>query len=207
MWWILLLAAYLLGSVPFGYLIGREGAGVDVRRVGSGNVGATNVLRIAGKRPALAVLLLDLAKGCLPVLLGRVLGAPTVVLGAVAVVAVVGHVFPVFLGFRGGKGVATAIGAFLPLALLAALGAIGVFGLILAWKRYVSLASVVSAISFPLWVSLLGSTGWLKEPWWPVLVAGTAVATLIVIRHRENLRRIQDGSESRIGERLEVRST
>jgi glycerol-3-phosphate acyltransferase PlsY len=206
MWWVLLLAAYLLGSVPFGYLIGREGAGVDVRKVGSGNVGATNVLRVAGKRSALAVLILDLSKGCLPVLLGRVLGAPMVVLGAVAVVAVVGHVFPVWLGFRGGKGVATAIGAFLPLALPAALGAIGVFGLVLAWKRYVSLASVVSAISFPLWVSLLGSTGWLKEPWWPVLVAGTAVATLIVIRHRENLRRIQDDSESRIGERLEVRS-
>jgi len=206
MWWILMLAAYLLGSVPFGYLIGREGAGVDVRKVGSGNVGATNVWRVAGKRPALAVLLLDLAKGCLPVLLGRVLGAPVVVLGTVAVAAVVGHVFPLFLGFRGGKGVATAIGAFLPLALPAALGAIGVFGLLLAWKRYVSLASVVAAISFPLWVSVMGSTGWLNEPWWPVLVAGAAVATLIVVRHRDNLRRIQNASESRIGERLEVSS-
>lgn len=206
MWWVLLLAAYLLGSVPFGYLIGRERVGVDVRQVGSGNVGATNVLRIAGKRPAVAVLLLDLAKGCLPVLLGRVLEAPAVVLATVAVAAVVGHVFPLFLGFRGGKGVATASGAFLPLALPAALGAIAVFGLILAWKRYVSLASVVATVSFPVWVSVLGSRGWLSRPWWPVLVAGAAVATLIVIRHRDNLNRIRSGNESRIGERLEVSS-
>lgn len=204
MWWILLLSAYLLGSVPFGYLIGKEVAKIDVRRMGSGNVGATNVLRIVGMKPAVAVLLLDMAKGCLPVLLGLVLGAPPKVLGAVAVAAVVGHVFPVYLRFRGGKGVATAIGAFLPLAPAAALASIATFGVILAWKRYVSLASVLASVSFPAWVYLFGRSGWSRAPWGAVLMAGAVIATLIVARHLGNLRRILDGRESQIGERLEV---
>ena len=138
--WILILCAYLLGAIPFGYLIVKERAGVDVRSVGSGNVGATNVLRVAGKLPGIGVLVMDMAKGCFPVLVGRLLGMAPEILAAAAVAAVLGHVFPVFLGFRGGKGVATAMGAFLALAPIATMTSVVTFILLVVWKRYVSLS-------------------------------------------------------------------
>lgn len=202
--WILILVAYLLGSIPFGYLIVKERAGVDVRSVGSGNVGATNVLRVSGKGPAVAVLLMDMAKGCFPVLLGRLLGLSPGLLAAVAVAAVLGHVFPVFLGFRGGKGVATAVGAFLALAPIATATSIAVFIVLVVWKRYVSLASVVAVGTFPLWAFIYGRTGWMTVPWMEVCVAGTVTALVVFIKHRSNLRRIGEGTESRLGESLEV---
>ena len=163
--WILIGVAYLLGSIPFGYLIVKERVGLDVRSVGSGNVGATNVLRVSGKGPAVAVLLMDMAKGCFPVLVGRLLGVSPGFLAVVAVAAVLGHVFPIFLGFRGGKGVATAVGAFLALAPIATATAIAVFIVLVVWKRYVSLASVVAVASFPLWAYIYGRTGWMTVPW------------------------------------------
>jgi glycerol-3-phosphate acyltransferase PlsY len=202
--WILIALAYLLGSIPFGYLIVKERAGVDVRSVGSGNVGATNVLRVSGKGPAAAVLLMDMAKGCFPVLLGRLLDAPASVLAAVAFAAVLGHVFPVFLGFRGGKGVATAVGAFLALAPIATAMSIVVFVILVVWKRYVSLGSVVAVATFPFWAYVYGRIGWMTVPWMAVCVAGTATALLVFFKHRANLRRIGEGTESRLGERLEV---
>lgn len=202
--WALIAVAYLLGSIPFGYLIVKERSGVDVRSVGSGNVGATNVLRVSGKLPAMGVLLMDMAKGCFPVLAGRVLGAPPEILAMVAFAAVLGHVFPVFLGFRGGKGVATALGAFIALAPLATVTCVAVFVVLVVWKRYVSLGSVAAVGSFPVWAYLYGRIGWMTMPWLPVSLAGVATAVVVLLRHRGNLRRIRAGVESRIGENLEV---
>lgn len=202
--WLLIPCAYLLGAIPFGYLIVKERTGVDVRSVGSGNVGATNVLRVAGKLPAVGVLLMDMAKGCFPVLLGRVMGAPPEILAGIAVAAVVGHVYPVFLGFRGGKGVATALGAFIALAPIATVTSAAVFILLVVWKRYVSLGSVVAVGTFPLWAYIFGRLGWMTMAWLPVSIAGVATAVVVLIRHRANLHRIHAGTESRIGENLEV---
>ena len=202
--WLLIPFAYLLGSIPFGYLIVKERTGVDVRTVGSGNVGATNVLRTAGKIPAAGVLLMDMAKGCFPVLLGRAIGATPGVLAAIAFAAVLGHVFPLFLGFRGGKGVATALGAFVALAPMATVSAAAVFIVLVVWKRYVSLGSVVSVLTFPLWAYLFGRLGWMTIDWRPVSLAGLATAVVVLVRHRANLSRIRAGTESQIGENLEV---
>ena len=202
--WILIVVAYLLGSIPFGYLLVKERVGLDVRSVGSGNVGATNVLRVSGKGPAVAVLLMDMAKGCFPVLVGRLLGFSPGILALVAVAAVLGHVFPIFLGFRGGKGVATAVGAFLALAPIATATSIAVFIVLVVWKRYVSLASVVAVASFPLWAYIYGRTGWMTVPWFEVCVAGMVTAFVVFVKHWANLRRIGEGTESRIGESLEV---
>lgn len=202
--WLLIPCAYLLGAIPFGYLIVKERAGVDVRSVGSGNVGATNVLRVAGKLPAIGVLTMDMAKGCFPVLIGRVLGVSPEILAATALAAVLGHIFPVFLGFRGGKGVATALGAFLALAPIATVTSAVTFILLVTWKRYVSLGSVVAVGSFPFWAYLFGRLGWMTIPWLPVGVAGLATAVVVLMRHRANLERIRAGTESRLGESLEV---
>lgn len=202
--WLLIPIAYLLGAIPFGYLIVKERTGVDVRSVGSGNVGATNVLRVAGKIPAAGVLLMDMAKGCFPVLLGRVMGAPSEILAAIAFAAVLGHVYPVFLGFRGGKGVATALGAFIALAPIATVTSAAVFIVLVVWKRYVSLGSMVAVGTFPLWAYVFGRIGWMTMPWLPVSIAGIATAVVVLLRHRSNLGRIRAGTESRIGENLEV---
>lgn len=204
MTWIMIVVAYLLGSIPFGYLIVKERAGVDVRSVGSGNVGATNVLRVSGKGPAVAVLLMDMAKGCFPVLVGRLLGVSPAILALVAVAAVLGHVFSIFLGFQGGKGVATALGAFLALAPIATATSIAVFILVVVWKRYVSLGSVVAVATFPVWAFVYGRTGWMTVPWSAVCIAGLATALVVFVKHRANLKRIGEGTESRIGERMEV---
>ncbi len=204
MTWLLIPVGYLFGAIPFGYLIVKERTGVDVRSVGSGNVGATNVLRVAGKLPATGVLLMDMAKGCFPILIGRVLGASPEILAATAFAAVLGHVFPVFLRFRGGKGVATSLGSFIALAPIATVSSAAVFIGLVLWKRYVSLGSVVAVGSFPVWAYLFGQIGWMTIAWLPVSLAGVATAVVVLIRHRSNLQRIRAGTESRIGENLEV---
>jgi glycerol-3-phosphate acyltransferase PlsY len=147
---------------------------------------------------------MDMAKGCFPVLIGRVLGAPPEILAATAFAAVLGHVFPVFLKFRGGKGVATALGAFIALAPIATVTSAAVFIGLVLWKRYVSLSSVVGVASFPIWSYVFGQMGWMTIAWLPVSVAGVATAVVVLIRHRANLQRIRAGVESRIGENLEV---
>jgi len=202
--WIgLVVGAYLLGSVPFAYLVVRGLSGVDIRSIGSGNVGATNVLRSAGTPAAAAVLVLDIAKGAAPVVLGRALDAPPAVLGACALAAVLGHVFPVFLGLRGGKGVATAAGAIGALSPAPMLAAVLVFGVTVAWKRYVSLGSMLAVASFPLFAYVFGKLGWM-EPMPRVLLLGTTVAAgLILMRHAENVRRLAVGREHRLGDHLE----
>jgi glycerol-3-phosphate acyltransferase PlsY len=199
---LLVLGSYLVGSIPFGYLVGRSLRGRDIRRSGSGNVGATNVLRVMGWQPAVLVLLLDLAKGVLPILMGKQLGVPAAWLGAMGLAAVVGHIYPIFLGFRGGKGVATGFGAFATLAPLAALGALVVFGIVVASTRYVSLGSVTATASFPLLVLLLRRAPG-REPLDPEMLGFAAAATvLIIFQHRSNLKRIRAREERKLGERV-----
>ena len=201
-WLSLVLAAYLLGSVPFAFLVVKWQSGVDIRTVGSGNVGATNVLRSAGITAATIVLAMDVAKGATPVLIAQSLGAPPAVVGACALAAVLGHVFPVFLGFRGGKGVATAAGAIGAMSPAPMLAAILVFGAAVAWKRYVSLGSILAVASFPVFAFVFGRLGWM-EPMPSVLLIGTTVAAgLILMRHSENVRRLAVGKEHRLGENL-----
>ncbi len=155
-------AAYLLGSIPTGYLLMRVFRHQDIRTIGSGNIGATNVLRSGAKGLGAATFLLDMLKGCAAVWLGALLAPllmPTApvrnVEALAALCAVLGHMFPVWLGFKGGKGVATGFGVFLVAAPLAALAAITVFGLLLAMSRFVSLASILGAASFPVFAWFL----------------------------------------------------
>ena len=195
-------AAYLLGSIPVGYLLVRLFKKQDIRSVGSGNIGATNVLRSGGKGLGAATFLLDMLKGCAAVWLGGFLGAillPSAPLRSAqalaALFAVIGHMFPVWLKFRGGKGVATGFGVFLVAAPWAALAAISVFFLVVFLSRYVSLASILGAACFPLFAWFL-VTG--PRPLFYIAVQST-VALLIIIKHHQNIRRLLAGTESRFG--------
>jgi glycerol-3-phosphate acyltransferase PlsY len=193
--------AYLLGSVSFSYLIVKAKQGMDVRTVGSGNAGATNVLRASGKGPAVAVLLLDVTKGVLAVVAARALAAPPPVVGAAAVAVVLGHVFPVFLGFRGGKGVATSAGAMGALAPAAMLFTLLLFVVLVSWKRYVSVGSMAAAAAFPLFAWTGQRLGWVRneDPW--LIAASAAIALIVIAKHRANLRRLSRGVEPRLGEK------
>ena len=192
---LFVVLAYLLGSLSFATLLVRLATGKDIRKEGSGNAGATNVLRSHGKGLGLAVALLDIGKGALAVFLVRLVTADSRYAAAAAVAAVLGHVFPIFYGFRGGKGVATAVGAFLVLAPWATLVCAGVFVLIVAATRYVSLGSVVSVSLLPPVAGLLFGA---REP---VVLAGAAVAVLVVVKHIGNLKRLAAGTESRMGQK------
>ncbi len=199
---IVAVAAYLLGSIPTGYLLVRFFRHQDIRSMGSGNIGATNVLRTGSKALGAATFLLDILKGCAAVWLGE-WGAAHVLLWAnprdiealAALSAVLGHMFPVWLGFRGGKGVATGFGVFLVAAPLAALAAIAVFGVILALTRFVSLASILGAASFPVFAWLLVEGD--RPPFY--FAVQIAVALLIILKHHQNIRRLFAGTESRFG--------
>jgi glycerol-3-phosphate acyltransferase PlsY len=196
--------AYLLGSIPTGYLLVRLFRHQDIRSTGSGNIGATNVLRSGGKGLAAATFLIDMLKGSAAVWLGALaaaLLAPALpqrdAQALAALFAVLGHMFPVWLHFRGGKGVATGFGVFLVAAPWAALAAIAVFFVVLALTRYVSLASILAAASFPLfaWFLVAGS----RTPFF--IAVQCAVALLIIVKHRQNIRRLLAGTESRFGAR------
>ncbi len=193
-WVFVLLLAYLFGSIPAGVLVAKT-YGVEIRKVGSGNIGATNVLRALGPGPALVVAFFDVFKGGVAVLIARAVGIEGWLLGGVALMAVLGHNFSVFLGFKGGKGVATSFGTFLFLDPVLALYTfpIGVGTMLLT--RYVSAGSMVGGLAaFVLALAL-------KRPLWEV---GTVflMALLIFWTHRENLRRLQSGTERRLGEGL-----
>ena len=192
---LLVLAGYLLGSVSFAVLLVRWRTGRDIRQEGSGNAGATNVLRSYGKGLALVVALADAGKGAAAVALARLFTADPRVAAAAGLAAIVGHVFPIFYGFRGGKGVATAIGTFLALTPLTALVCLGVFVLIVAVTRYVSLGSVLSMCLMPPVAGLL-----FHAPR-AVVIAAAAAAVLIVFKHVENLKRLAKGEERRLGGR------
>jgi glycerol-3-phosphate acyltransferase PlsY len=190
-----LVAAYLLGSVSFAIILVRVFRGVDVRREGSGNAGATNVLRTSGKGLAALTMLLDVAKGAAAVLLMQTVTYDPRWLGAAAGAAVLGHIFPVWFGFRGGKGVATAIGAFSVLSLLAVLTVVVVFLAVIATTRFVSLGSITAACLLPLAMRLL-----FHAPD-PEVAAASAVTLLLIISHRANIRRLLEGTERRLGRR------
>jgi glycerol-3-phosphate acyltransferase PlsY len=195
-------AAYLLGSIPVGYLLVRIFRRQDIRTVGSGNIGATNVLRSGGKGLGAATFILDAFKGALAVLLASLVAAsalPTVpqrdVEALAALCAVLGHMYPVWLRFKGGKGVATGFGVFLVAAPLAALAAITVFALVVAITRYVSLASILGAASFPVFAYFM-----VRGPRPAFFIAVQAiVAGLIIVKHHPNIRRLLAGNEHRFG--------
>jgi len=198
---LVLIIAYLLGSIPFGYLVVRARTGADVRETGSGGTGATNVSRRAGKLAGVLTLILDALKGALAVVLARMLltedfGINWWVAAAV-VLAIAGHCFPVWLGFRGGKGVATGVGAFLALSPLAVACAAVVFIAIVWATRYVSLGSITAAAVLPLSVWIL--SGYVKpvEHPAPLLTAAIAGAALIIFMHRANIGRLLGGTESK----------
>jgi acyl phosphate:glycerol-3-phosphate acyltransferase len=190
-----LVAAYLLGSISFAIILVRVFRGVDVRHEGSGNAGATNVLRTSGKRLASFTMLLDLGKGIAAVLLMQAVTYDPRWLGGAACAAVLGHVFPVWFGFRGGKGVATAIGGFFVLCPLAVLAVVAVFVVVVAATRFVSLGSITAACLLPLAMRLL-----FHAPD-PEVAAASAVTILLIISHRANIRRLLEGTERRLGRR------
>jgi glycerol-3-phosphate acyltransferase PlsY len=193
-----LVAAYLIGAIPVGYVIARISAGTDIRRQGSGNIGATNVLRTVGRLPAALTLAGDIAKGAATILLARALLPESAAgVAACAVLAVVGHCWPVYLGFRGGKGVATALGAFLVLIPWATLPAALVWIVIVASFRYVSLGSMLAAVCVPVGALLLGYPG-------ASAIAALAVAAIILARHRDNIARLLAGTERRLGYRASL---
>jgi glycerol-3-phosphate acyltransferase PlsY len=198
----IVVLAYLLGSIPFSYLIVKLRAGKDVRTVGSGNVGATNAMRAAGKAAGIAALLLDVAKGVAAVLIARRLGASPALAGAAAVAVVLGHCYPVWLKFQGGKGVATSAGAMGALAPPAMALSVILFLAVVAWTRRVSLGSVAAAAAFPLFVFAAQRAGWEdRDPW--LLLAAALIGLFVVWKHRPNLERIRQGTEPRVGQRRE----
>ena len=185
------LAAYLIGGLPFGYWFVRFSLGQDIRTMGSGNIGATNVHRTAGNKAGLIVLFLDILKGFLALWLASLLTHGSALGLALAAVAVMlGHCFPVFLGFKGGKAVACFIGAFLWLAPLALLATTGVFVAIVAFSKYISLGSILGALVFPLmfWLIYHGPL--------EILIASSFAALLIVYRHKANISRLLAGKEN-----------
>ncbi len=197
---LLIAGSYLLGSVPFGVMVGRL-RGVDVRRYGSGNIGFSNVLRVLGPGPASLVLIADVLKGAIPVCFGRY-WVPSIVdaeparwLLLVALAPIVGHTFSVFLGFRGGRAVATTLGALLGMNWLAGVVGLGVWILVVGVTRYISAASIVAASSVPIFMAVTGE----RLEW---TIFWTAIAALIIARHIPNLGRLIEGTESKIGEKV-----
>ncbi|MDO9391510.1 MAG: glycerol-3-phosphate 1-O-acyltransferase PlsY [bacterium] len=199
---LFIIGAYLTGGIPFGYLAGKILKGIDIREHGSKNVGATNVLRVIGKGPGIAVYLLDAVKGLLPVLLAQTLWPAATPQQqwfhiAAALAASLGHVFTPYLKFKGGKGVATASGAMLGLAPLPLLAALLVFALVFGTTRYVSLGSICASIVFPIGVAVqLILKG--EDPFAPMLAVGWFVVLLILVTHKANIVRLMHGKENRI---------
>jgi acyl phosphate:glycerol-3-phosphate acyltransferase len=183
------LASYLLGSIPFGYLLVKSTEGKDIRSFGSGNIGATNVFR-RSRLAGILTLILDAGKGYLAVILAGWLGGGVEWQAAAAVCAIIGHIFTIWLRFKGGKGVATGCGAYLALSPLALLTTLALFVLILCLTRYISAASIGATALFPLWAYLYG------EP--ALLLLGAALgAILIIAKHYQNIRRLLSGTENK----------
>jgi glycerol-3-phosphate acyltransferase PlsY len=195
---LVVIIAYLIGSVPFGYVIVRALGGGDVRETGSGATGATNVSRTAGKAAGVFTLILDALKGAMAVVIAKLMvsGNDTDwLIAAVAIAVIVGHIFPVWLGFRGGKGVATGAGVFLALAPMAVLWAGLVFVAVVWLRKLVSLGSIAGAVTIPVYVWFQSVRG---ESVTPMLTASVIGAWLIVFAHRGNIARIWNGTEPRI---------
>jgi len=195
------IAGYLVGSLSFAVLVSRSMGLADPRSYGSGNPGATNVLRSGSKKAAIATLLLDAAKGWLPVFLVRVFGPAygldDTAVALVGLAAFLGHLFPVFFRFQGGKGVATALGVLLGIAPLLGLATLLTWLIVAVFFRYSSLASLVAAVFAPFYLVLGGGLAWPAS--WPIVAATVVMAALLVWRHRLNIQRLLAGEESRLG--------
>ncbi|MEQ1909857.1 MAG: glycerol-3-phosphate 1-O-acyltransferase PlsY [Vicinamibacterales bacterium] len=190
-----LAAAYLIGSIPFAWVLARRWGGHDLHRIGSGNIGAANVLRASGIRAGVVVAILDIAKGAAGVAVGGRIGGSEHAEALAGFAAVVGHIYPIWLEFRGGKGVATACGAFTVLAPLAVPPALVAFVAGIWMTRYISIGSVLATIALPPVAYLAGYPA-------PVVASSCAAAALIVFRHRSNLVRVRVGTERRVGARV-----
>ena len=209
-----IIAAYLLGSIPFGLLIAKA-HGKDLRSIGSGNIGATNVSRALGRKWAYFCFVLDVLKGLVPMLAtlplakaasGQSQGEKVILLWlwlAVGCAAILGHIFPIYLKFKGGKGVSTSFGVALGLwpyfTVCASFFAATWVVVVLTW-RYVSLASIIASVTFPLVLilAIVLTCGWDFSNLWPLLIAATAIPLMVIIRHRENIKRLIAGTESKI---------
>ena len=191
---LVLLAAYILGAIPFGYVLVKWKTGADVRSAGSGNIGATNVLRTTGRAAGIATLLLDIAKGYLAVwIAGRLTAHDWLWMSAAALAVMAGHAYPVFLKFKGGKAVASWVGAFLCLTPIALVAVLVVFVVVVAWTRYISLGAIIKAATLPLAVWLI-----VHPPLPPILAAGIAGA-FIIYKHSSNIQRLRSGREHVFG--------
>ncbi len=201
---LMVLFAYLLGSIPFGFLIAKA-QGIDLRIVGSGNIGATNTARALGKKWGILCMLLDILKGLVPMLVVREQNADPLQLTLwllIGCAAVLGHVFPVYLKFKGGKGVATSLGIVLglwPYYTLCGIAAFAVWVIFLLIWRYVSVASIAAAICFPVFlgVAILYVESWKIRQLWPLLIIAVLMALLVVIRHTDNIKRLMEGTENK----------
>jgi glycerol-3-phosphate acyltransferase PlsY len=209
----LIIFAYLLGAVPFGFLIGKA-HGKDLRQIGSGNIGATNAARVLGKKWGCVCFVVDVLKGLVPMLLVPALGLthPPLTTGQltlwilVGAAAVMGHVFPVYLGFKGGKGVATSLGIVLglwPYFTVCGIAVFVIWAVTLVIWRYVSLSSIIAAVSFP--VILIGCIvsieSWSFNQLWPLVGIAVLMALLVIVRHRSNIVRLRNGSETKVFQR------
>jgi len=190
--WLIVPLAYLLGSVPVGILVSRAFGGADPRSAGSGNIGATNVGRTSGKAAGVLTLIGDILKGAVPVLAAFGWYPEPPFVAAVGLSAFMGHLWPVFLGFRGGKGVATALGVMVVIAPLATLLSALVFIAAVLFKRYVSLGSMVSAAMLPVFLSFFPAS----RPYMPM---GVIIAVLVIVKHKDNIKRLVEGKENKIG--------
>jgi len=205
---ILIIGAYLLGSIPFGLIFARA-HGKDLRSIGSGNIGATNLSRALGRKWAFLCFFLDVTKGLIPMLVatGFISSPPhiTELLLALAAgcAAVLGHIFPIYIKFRGGKGVATSFGVALglwPYYTVCSFFALGVWVVAVLMWRYVSLASIAASIAFPLALILVIvlTPGWDFADLWPLLAVATVIPLIVIVRHRENIKRLIAGTESKV---------
>jgi len=196
---VVAVVAYLAGAIPFSYIAGKVFGGIDLRKHGSGNLGASNTFRLLGGRVALAVLAGDIAKGFLPVYFAPAVAPSSAVpahwlMLAAAFFAIVGHMFSVFVRFSGGKGIATTAGAFLALSPRVLLVTLGVFIVVFAVKRIVSLASIASALALPFVVLLLGKTG-VEPSHGSLFAASVLIAAVVLAKHRGNMKRLLAGTE------------
>jgi glycerol-3-phosphate acyltransferase PlsY len=192
---LLCLFSFLFGSIPFGFLICKYRLGIDIRKVGSGNIGTTNVIRVAGPIWGIIVLILDASKGLIPVLIAKSLHFPPLFIVLAGILSILGHIFSPFVGLRGGRGVATGLGVVIGIAPIVAFILFLTWAIVVLLTRYVSLASLTAAFLFPIIMAIY------KYPL-PFFLLSIAVSILVIVRHKPNLERLLRGEEHKIGKRV-----